>query len=138
MSETLAKWAKLTGKLEKKDSSGPPLGEEESKALAKLQELAKQSGATLASDGKGGLPPSLVLGVMKRDRFTCKVCGLQEDIGVHHKGGVDHPGSKWLAKKGHQNTPDNLVTICDACHDNVHEQDRAEGETGFEEDKAVE
>lgn len=134
MSETLAKYMKLS----KKPKQEIPLGGEERKALNKLRQLARQAGASLASDGKGGLPPSLVLGVMKRDRFTCKVCGHQENIGVHHKGGVEHPASKWLAQKGHQNTVENLVTICDDCHDGVHERDRKSEPTGYEDVRPVE
>jgi len=28
---------------------------------------------------------------------------------------------------GHKSTPENLVTICASCHDNVHEEAREEG-----------
>lgn len=103
------------------------LGGEEKKALAKLQREARQAGASLHSDGKGGLPPSLVLHVMRRDEYTCKACGLQDDLSVHHKGGLENPGSEWLEKKGHENSPQNLTTICNPCHDRVHQKDRAAG-----------
>jgi hypothetical protein len=142
MSDTLVKWAKLTGKTKPQqkpqEKAQPQLGGEERKALAKLQDMARRAGATLPNGGKGGLPPSLVLGVMKRDHFTCKLCGQQENIGVHHKGGIEHPNSEWLAAQGHANTPENLVTICDACHDGVHNRDRASEDTGFEDDKPEE
>lgn len=104
----------------------------EREALLRMRQLARDKGTFLSSGGKGGLPPSLVLGVMRRDDFKCKVCDSRGQgrggIGVHHKGGI--PESKWLKKKGHQNTKQNLVTICDECHDNIHEKARAEGIDG--------
>jgi len=103
---------------------------QERQALWKMRDEAEQAGSQLTSGGKGGLPPSLVLGVMRRDKYRCKVCGelgnMEENggIGVHHKGGVENPTSKWLAKKDHANDPNNLVTICKNCHDHIHEDDR--------------
>jgi hypothetical protein len=35
--------------------------------------------------------------------------------------------SRWLERKGHSSDPNNLVTMCKACHDSVHQQARAEG-----------
>ncbi len=96
-------------------------------ALKKLRREAKRAGATLESGGEGGLPSSLVLGVMRRDRYRCKTCGGQKHLSLHHKGGLEHPGSKWLAKKGHSNDPNNIVTTCKDCHDNIHNKDRAKG-----------
>ncbi len=47
--------------------------------------------------------------VLKRDRFTCRICGLSGDssLHVHHimkqkEGGTDHK--------------DNLITVCPKCH----------------------
>ena len=108
------------------------LSAQEHGALNKIRKEAKRAGSFLTSGGKGGLDPSLVLGVMRRDKFTCKTCGEKGDeeknggIGVHHKGGI--ASSKWLSKKGHSNDPNNLVTICNRCHDKEHEEARANGE----------
>jgi hypothetical protein len=124
MSDTLARWHQLR-QPEKEEAPEPRQNEHEQRALANMQREAKQAGATLANEGKGGLPSSLVLHVMRRDRYQCKVCGGKDSIGVHHKGGI--VASKWLSQKGHENTPDNLVVICDDCHDNVHEDAREEG-----------
>lgn len=93
--------------------------------LKRIQDGAKKAGATLLTGGKGGLPPSLVLGVMRRDKFRCKLCGTAKDLGVHHKGGIAE--SKWLKKKGHDNDPNNIVTICPSCHDRIHEEARKDG-----------
>lgn len=98
---------------------------EERRALMTLRAEARKKGTHLASGGKGGLPSSLVLNVMRRDDYKCKLCGKREDIGIHHKGGIEE--SEWLKKKGHDNDPNNLVTICDECHDRIHEKARDEG-----------
>lgn len=130
MSENLAKWVMAQREKQKeerppRDPSRDKLPAGERAALRKLRDEARRAGATLPNGGKGGLPPSLVLGVMRRDQFTCKVCGGQENIGVHHKGGIVE--SKWLSMKGHSNEPNNLVTICEPCHDRIHQKARAEG-----------
>lgn len=98
---------------------------DEQRALDKLRREAKQRGATLHSDGEGGLPPSLALGVFRRDKFRCKRCGGKQDLSLHHKGGI--PASKWLVNKGHSNDPNNLVVICNHCHDAIHQEARDEG-----------
>lgn len=46
-------------------------------------------------------------------------------LSVHHKGGI--VSSKWLSKKGHANDPNNIVSICDDCHNKEHEKAKAEG-----------
>lgn len=101
------------------------LNAEEKKALSNLRKEAKKKRATLASGGKGGLPPSLVLGVMRRDGYTCKLCGGIKDLSMHHKGGIVE--SNWLSNKGHLNQPNNLVTICVSCHDRIHKKAKREG-----------
>lgn len=134
MSEVLAKWAKAKHNGQSERKSDRPQDDElrpgEQKALDKIQKEAKQVKSFLTTGGKGGLPPSLVLGVMRRDKYTCKTCGQKGSkenggLGVHHKGGVAE--SKWLSAKGHTNDPNNLVSICANCHDKVHEKARAEG-----------
>jgi hypothetical protein len=101
------------------------LAPDEAKALARVQAEAEAAGATLATGGKGGLPPSLVLGVMRRDRYRCKRCGGSEGLSLHHKGGI--VASKWLSHKGHSMAFDNLATLCVKCHDAIHGEARAEG-----------
>jgi 5-methylcytosine-specific restriction endonuclease McrA len=129
VSDKLAKWAEA----EKAARGRPPRSEElrpgERKALWKLRAEAQEVGSHLASGGKGGLPPSLVLGVMRRDKYRCKTCGVlgtkDNGLSVHHKGGIVE--SKWLSKKGHANDPNNIVSICERCHDRLHEKAREEG-----------
>jgi len=106
------------------------LNPQERRALRVMRREAAAAGSKLTSGGKGGLPPSLVLGVMRRDKYRCKTCGeLGSDqnggLGVHHRGGI--VASKWLSRQGHQNKPANIVSICNSCHDRLHEKARAEG-----------
>jgi hypothetical protein len=130
MGQSLAKYVENGGgrrsDLPKRDGLKP----EERKALWTMRREAKERGSLLTSGGKGGLPPSLVLGVMRRDKYRCKSCGRKGTkenggIGIHHKGGIVE--SKWLSAKGHSNDPNNLVTICNSCHDEEHEKARADG-----------
>lgn len=118
-----------------KDREGgkPELSREERHALHKLRMEAKAKGVVLASAGRGGLSPSLVLFVFRRDDYTCKVCGRKggADTGgiqLHHKGGLENPASAWLKKKDHSNDPNSIVTICKSCHDTVHDADRAQND----------
>lgn len=130
MSNTLNQWLKVErGRKKKYDAK--PLSGEERFALRTLRNEAHEAGSKLASGGRGGLPPSLVLGVMRRDKYTCKRCGElgtsdNGGITVHHIGGIDE--SVWASKKGHKNEPNNLVTLCTKCHDAIHAQARAEGD----------
>jgi hypothetical protein len=126
VSEHLAKY------VTHKRSSSRPRGDDESslpadeaKALSRIRSEAASAGATLANGGKGGLPPSMVLGIFRRDGFQCKKCGGRENVSIHHKGGVVM--SQWLSKKGHKLDRNNLVTICNRCHDKIHTEARAEG-----------
>lgn len=123
MSEALAKFAKARKRAEKR----PRLPPDERKALAKIRSEAKAAGATLETAGEGGLPPSRVLGVFRRDEWRCHRCGKQERLSIHHKAGATNLVSKALAKRGHRSKPEDLVTICGECHDAIHNEDRAAG-----------
>lgn len=130
---------KLVGKQQRRSdhAQGDDLTPHEAKALDKLRQEARAAGSFLSSGGKGGLNPSLVLGVMRRDKFRCKRCGELGDkdenggIGVHHKSEhMENPKAKrrsaLLGKKGKIDTQANLATMCDRCHDEIHTEDRAE------------
>lgn len=107
-----------------------PLSAEERGALRRLRQEAFNNGARLRTGGRGGLSPSLVLAVMRRDGYQCKVHGDRGEgecggLELHHKGGVVE--SEWLSKKGHKNEPNNLVTVCHQAHDEIHGRARAAG-----------
>lgn len=131
MGEALKKLVTENRESEKKkreDRQSP----DEIRALKILQREAKEHGATLESDGKGGLPSSLCLYVFRRDHYQCKRCSAKKNLTLHHKGHLDNPQSKYLAKMGKKNDPKNLVTLCadqpdgsPGCHDDIHDEDRA-------------
>lgn len=128
MGESLQRWqSKQQPKQEPKE-----LSREERRALHRLRHEARVAGAVLASAGRGGLSPSLALTIFRRDNYRCKACGdsgaESGGLQLHHKGGLENPTSRWLAKMGKRNEPNNLTTICSRCHDQVHREDRARGE----------
>jgi len=131
MSKTLSEYqAHLAKRKELAKEPEKELSAEEKLELKRLQKEAKQAGAILKSDGKGGLPPSLVHTVMRRDKYRCKIHGDhgEGDYGgleVHHKGGVVE--SEWLSRKGHKNVPNNLVTLCNKAHNDIHNKAREDG-----------
>lgn len=101
----------------------------ESKALERLQAEAIAHGATLHSEGKGGLPASIVLGILRRDAWHCHKCGGREDLTLHHKADVlasDY--LRRLHKVAGRTDPKNLVVLCHSCHDQVHENARKQGQ----------
>lgn len=107
-----------------------PMSREERRALRMLRNEAHKAGSLLATGGRGGLSPSLVLGVMRRDKYRCKECGelgTPENSGltVHHKSGIVE--SVWASKKGHKNDPGNLDSLCAKDHDRLHEEAREIG-----------
>jgi hypothetical protein len=128
MSKPLQTWQRSKDRTEREL---PALSREERHALHKLRMDAHKAGVKLASAGRGGLSPSLVLHVLRRDGFRCKLCGGDGGgvgISLHHLGGLENPTSKWLARKGKSNEPANVVAICTTCHDQVHDADRARGD----------
>lgn len=101
------------------------LSPEAAQALHTLRREAKSRGATLASGGKGGLPPPFVLSIFRRDDYHCKRCGGDQDLTLHHKGGI--VASEWLSKQGHKTQAANVSVLCDACHDAIHQEARKKG-----------
>lgn len=118
MSRALATLARARG-TEKRDQLPP----DERRALEKTRIEAKRAGATLKDVG-GGLRPSLALGIFRRDEWRCKKCGGRKKLGIHHKGHLENPVSRWLRSKGRSNAMNALVVTCAKCHDDIHEEDR--------------
>lgn len=111
-------------KRQEQDDAEEP--EQEARVRKKIIAETERAGATLGRpDAKGGLPPSLVLGMLRRDKFRCKACGAREDLGPHHIGGIC--SSERTSRLGHQNKLSNLTTLCEDCHDKAHEDARAQG-----------
>ena len=99
----------------------------EARALDRLRAEAAEAGATLAKQGKGGLPSSIALGVFRRDRYQCKKCGGREMLELHHRGDLKHPPSLRLARMSVGLDPKTIVTLCASCHDALHRADEAQG-----------
>lgn len=131
MAGELAKYLAAQARIAPGRQPRDPLPREERIALHKLRREAHAAGSELKSGGLGGLPSSLVLHVFRRDGYTCKVCGELGDksenggLTIHHVGGIME--SEWLDKKGHKNVPNNLVAICDRCHNRIHQEAKSEG-----------
>lgn len=51
--------------------------------------------------------------VLKRDNFTCQLCGSNEKLEVHHK----RPYAKY---KTLRTTVSNGITLCEKCHKKIH------------------
>jgi hypothetical protein len=111
---------------------------QERMALKKIRREAKAAGATLETNGEGGLPPSLVLGAMRRDRFACvnEHCPTpKKNITVDHisghpkeiaqdKGARKRKDLRRGIKLGHVNVLAAIHTLCAQCHDRVHDRER--------------
>jgi hypothetical protein len=122
MGEQAARYMSFRRKPEK------PMPSSDAKALDRIQIEAKEHGATLHSQGKGGLPPSIVLGVFRRDGWHCHKCGGTQDLTIHHKADIlASPYLRKLHQVAGRTDPKNLATICHRCHDSIHEQARQEG-----------
>jgi hypothetical protein len=97
----------------------------EGRALDRLRAEAATVGATLAKEGKGGLPSSIALGVFRRDEYRCKKCGGREMLELHHKGDLKHPPSLRLARMSVGLDPKTICCVCEKCHDRIHAADEA-------------
>jgi len=49
--------------------------------------------------------------VLLRDSWQCQVCGSQQNLQVHHKE---------LRSRQGDDTELNLITVCAACHEGLH------------------
>ena len=108
-------------------------------ALKKLRREAKAAGATLESNGEGGLAPSLALGVFRKGRWRCSntecpapkklitldhISGHPREIAAD-RGARNRKDLKLGIKMGHVNKLGAMHVLCAACHDEVHDRERA-------------
>lgn len=138
MGEASVRYAQTQQKPQQPQGKPKERNAAERAALKKLRREAKQAGATLASNGEGGLSPSLVLGRMRRDRYRCQNENCpdpKKNLTVDHISG--HPKEiaadpearvrkdlKLGIKLGHVSKIDAIHTICTTCHDAVHDRER--------------
>jgi hypothetical protein len=128
-------WAKSREKTDLKKRGGAGA---KAAVIKKIQAEAKKNGATLQSDGKGGVDPNITLQVFRRDKFRCqnKDCpSPKKDITLDHISGhpkeiAKDPKAKNRAdlkkgiKLGHVDAVAALHTLCAACHNSVHSRER--------------
>jgi 5-methylcytosine-specific restriction endonuclease McrA len=126
--------------------------------VATIQREAEKHDATLENDGKGGIDPAIALKVFRRDKWRCsnKKCPTpKKDITLDHISShaseiFDSPASRNNAvltagaHKGHVDEVEALHTLCAACHDRVHQRERAIAENkspppmrGWEDDEVA-
>jgi len=116
----------------------PRWNAQEKLALKKMRREAKAAGATLENNGEGGLRPSLVLGVFRRDKWSCRnedcpapkknitidhISGHPDEIAANPKARRRKDLKRGIAL-GHVNEMDALHTLCARCHDAVHGRER--------------
>lgn len=53
--------------------------------------------------------------VLRRDGWRCQCCGTRSNLAVHHKE---------LRSQGGDDSEENLITLCVACHSLLHELSR--------------
>jgi 5-methylcytosine-specific restriction endonuclease McrA len=51
--------------------------------------------------------------VLRRDGFRCQSCGTMSNLQIHHK--------QFRSQSG-DDSEDNLITLCSACHASTHAQ----------------
>jgi len=142
LSENLVKFAKHARRQSKKDRQmGTP--DQERKALSTLRVEARRNGATLKSNGEGGLSSVLVLQVFRKGHWKCdsKNCPTpKKDLTVDHisghpkeiaadSGARKRPDLRRGISLGHVDKLEALHILCGSCHDKVHNREReiAEG-----------
>ncbi len=106
--------------------------------VEQIQREAEAAGATLASNGKGGLDPAIAIQVFRRDGWECtnpKCPTPKEDLDLDHISGHgreiaedpearDNPRLKEGEELGHVDDPAALHVLCRPCHDQVHDRER--------------
>jgi len=59
--------------------------------------------------------------VLRRDGWRCQSCGEMSNLEVHHKQFRSHAGN---------NSEENLITLCTACHTHTHQRDSTSTSVG--------
>jgi hypothetical protein len=137
MSKTAVDYAQTKQKPQQ-DHDKPKWNAQERLALKKIRREAKAAGATLKSDGEGGLRPSLALGVFRKGGWKCsnEDCPTpKKDLDLDHVSGhakeiAADPRArkrkdlKRAIKLGHVSKIDALHVLCKRCHDVCHQRER--------------
>ena len=136
MSKASVDYAKANQKPQQDDK--PKWNAQERLALKKIRREAKAAGATLKSDGEGGLRPSLALGVFRKGGWKCSnencptpkkmldldhISGHEKEIEQDPKARKRKDLKRGIAL-GHVNKIDALHILCAHCHDECHQRER--------------
>ena len=140
MGEASVAYARANAKPQRNQHEGKKrLNAQERLALKKMRREAKAAGATLDNNGEGGLAPSLALGVFRKGRWRCSntecpapkknitldhISGHPEEIAAD-RGARHRKDLKRGIAMGHVNKLDAMHVLCAACHDSVHDRERA-------------
>ena len=136
MPRKLAGWARRKVKASRHQAAK---AKTDADVVATIQREAKANGATLEKEGKGGVDPRIALAVFRRDHWECsnENCPTpKKDITLDHISGhakeiekdpeaKNRKDLKHGISLGHINDPAALHTLCAACHDEVHNRERA-------------
>jgi hypothetical protein len=136
MPRKLAGWARRKVRNARR-ATGKAISDAE--VVATIQKEAKAAGATLQHDGKGGVDPRITLAVFRRDGWECsnENCPTpKKDLTLDHISGhakeIEHDSEakkrgdlKQGIKLGHIDNVAALHTLCAACHNEVHDRERA-------------
>jgi 5-methylcytosine-specific restriction endonuclease McrA len=58
--------------------------------------------------------------ILRRDGWRCQSCGSMANLEVHHKQFRSHSG---------EDSEENLITLCTACHETTHANGTLKGQT---------
>lgn len=136
-SRSMQRWGRRHAKKEQRKVGQ---AQDDAAVVATIQREAKEHGATLAHDGKGGLDPKLVLERMRAADWRCEnpYCPTpKEALDCDHSSGHrreifeslkqwTNPKLRAAATEADGPKDDHFVSIlCQKCHDAVHERERA-------------
>lgn len=137
MPRKFERWATRHQKRASRDVRGSA---EAKKIVETIQKEAKENGATLQSDGKGGLDPEFALSRFRAAKWTCQNPACPEpkkDLSLDHASGHpkeifeslkhwENPKLRAAATEGEGHKDDRFVyVLCAKCHDAVHQRERA-------------
>jgi hypothetical protein len=132
------KFERWAGRHQKRAARDVRSGADAKKIIEKIRKEANENGATLQSDGKGGVDPKIVLQVFRRDKWRCSnehcptpktnltldhISGHPSEI-AHDPEAKNRKDLQEGVRLGHIDDPKALHTLCAKCHDAVHARER--------------
>ena len=136
MPRVLERWARRHAR-----AAGKAVGQAASdqQVVATIQREAKEHGATLAHDGKGGLDPRIALATFRKAGFACEnpYCPTpKEALDLDHEAGHrreifdslkqwNNPELRAATKTDDPKDPRFIHVLCEKCHTAAHERERA-------------